>query len=129
MNENSDSAFAQVLAADDKRYAFMLAKDYEGLAGILDDAILYTHSTGVTDTKDSYLNLMRSGVVTYKSVNRQKEMFTRSGDTVMFVGEALVEAVVKGDVKQLNNRFTTTWVRRDGNWTMLSWASTPIGAH
>lgn len=129
MNDKNDPAFAQVLAADDKRYAFMLAYDLEGLAGVFDDAILYTHSTGVTDDKESYLKLMGSGAVAYLNVKRQKEIFSRSGDTVMFVGEALVEARIHGAIKQLHNRFTTTWVGGDGNWKMLSWASTPIGAH
>ena len=57
----------QILDLEDQRFAAMVARDFAALEKMTHDELLYTHSSGVTDTKASWLESMKSGKVKYKS--------------------------------------------------------------
>ena len=57
----------EILALEDKRYAAMCGGDFAALEAMLDDELLYTHSSGLTDTKATWLASLRSGKTKYKS--------------------------------------------------------------
>ena len=58
-----------ILALEDKRFGAMIARDFKALEAMLHGDLLYTHSSGVTDTKATWLQSMQSGKTKYKSVN------------------------------------------------------------
>lgn len=58
---HSDTAFAELVDADNKRYEAMIAADTDALAGILADELLYTHSSGNTEAKEQNLETIRRG--------------------------------------------------------------------
>jgi Domain of unknown function (DUF4440) len=45
----------EILALEDKRYAAMCGGDFAALEAMLHDELLYTHSSGLTDTKATWL--------------------------------------------------------------------------
>src|SRR5262245_21976934 len=45
------SSDREILALEDKRYAAMCGGDFAALEAMLHDELLYTHSSGLTDTK------------------------------------------------------------------------------
>ena len=59
----------EILALEDKRFGAMIARDFKALEAMLHGDLLYTHSSGVTDTKATWLQSMQSGKTKYKSVN------------------------------------------------------------
>lgn len=122
---DSDKPFSQVLEADDARYRAMIENNLERLDALLDSELLYTHSSAVTDTKAQYIDSLRSGRITYRIAKRSNEIFRESGGVVLMAGHVLIEATVDGKDRLLDNRFMTTWVQKDQNWKLLSWASTP----
>ncbi len=67
MTGPNEKAAAEVRAADDARYAAMIAQDFVALDRLLADDLLYTHSTAVTDTKVQYLAALRGGKYRDKS--------------------------------------------------------------
>src|SRR5207244_2467773 len=58
----------EILALEDRRCAAMTAGDLASLEKLLHDELLYTHSSGVMDTKASWLLSMKYGKTRYKSV-------------------------------------------------------------
>ena len=44
------SSDKEILALEDKRYAAMCSGDFAALEAMLHDELLYTHSSGLTDT-------------------------------------------------------------------------------
>ena len=52
---------AQLKSLEDRRYAAMLAGDADGIADLLHDELIYMHSIGGADSKDSYLRTLRDG--------------------------------------------------------------------
>jgi hypothetical protein len=61
------SSDKEILALEDKRYAAMCGGDFAVLEAMLHDELLYTHSSGLTDTKVTWLASLRSGKTKYKS--------------------------------------------------------------
>ena len=55
------SSEKEILSLEDKRYAAMTKGDFGALEALLHDQLLYTHSSGVTDTKASWLDSLKSG--------------------------------------------------------------------
>jgi putative tryptophan/tyrosine transport system substrate-binding protein len=49
------SSDKEILALEDKRYAAMCGGDFAALEAMLHDELLYTHSSGLTDTKATWL--------------------------------------------------------------------------
>src|SRR5438045_3449036 len=76
----------EILALEDKRYAAMCDGDFAALEAMLHDELLYTHSSGLTDTKATWLASLRSGKTKYKSAacNDRKERL--AGDAELVTG-------------------------------------------
>jgi hypothetical protein len=126
MSGPNDKAAAEVLAADDARYAAMIAQDYEALGRLLADDLLYTHSTAVTDTKAEYLAALRGGKYRYRAARREGTS-VRVHDTIAIVnGRSFLEVDVDGVPKSLANVFVNVWVRTPAGWQMTAWQSTPL---
>ena len=53
------SSDKEILALEDKRYAAMCSGDFAALEAMLHDELLYTHSSGLTDTKATWLASLR----------------------------------------------------------------------
>jgi|SRR6201987_4713585 hypothetical protein len=54
------SSDKEILALEDKRYAAMCDGDFAALEAMLHEELLYTHSSGLTDTKATWLASLRS---------------------------------------------------------------------
>ncbi|MCP5264320.1 MAG: DUF4440 domain-containing protein [Rhodoferax sp.] len=121
-----EAARRRILAADDARYAAMLAGDLDTLADLLADELMYCHSTADVETRPQYLASLASGRVKYRSARRMGEAIHLLPGLALMTGLSVVQAEVGGIERELRNRFTTTWIQRGGRWQLLSWASTPL---
>lgn len=121
----SDAELAELLKADNRRYEAMIAGNTGALAGLLANELLYTRSSGNTDTKEQYLETIRSGYVVYRSASVEDLTFRQHGNVSMLMGRARIEAVIAGAERLLENRFFASWVRDDNAWKLLAWVSIP----
>ncbi|MGA3248932.1 MAG: nuclear transport factor 2 family protein [Paraburkholderia sp.] len=106
-----NAALAELMAIDNKRYEAMVARDVTALEGLLADELLYTHSTGNTDTKEQYIETIRSGYVQYRSSQVDDLVFRQRGDVGMLMGRARIEATIGGADRLLENRFFACWAK------------------
>jgi len=118
----------ELLVADDARYAAMIAGDLAALQQMLAEELLYCHSSGQVDTRASYLSTLASGAVKYLEAQRFDEIVHPIGAVAIMCGMHRLRVLVGGQERVLHNRFTTTWLQREGRWLLLSWASTPVPA-
>lgn len=122
----SHDAAAEVLAADDARYAAMIALDAAALERLLADDLLYTHSSAMTDTKAGYLAALRSGKYRYKRARREDTTVRIHGNTAIVNGRVFIDVDVDGVPKSLANALVNVWVKSAAGWRMAAWQSTPI---
>jgi Domain of unknown function (DUF4440) len=77
------SSDKEILVLEDKRYAAMCGGDFAALEAMFHDELLYTHSSGLTDTKATWLASLRSGKTKYKSATCSDRKVRLAGDTAL----------------------------------------------
>jgi ketosteroid isomerase-like protein len=117
---------AEIERLEDARYAAMIAGDAAILSAMLADGLVYTHSSGATDDKASYIAGVASGKFTYHAVERPSETIRVYGDAALVSGEVRIDVTVGGVRKQLRSRHLNVWIREKSGWKMAAWESTPI---
>ena len=90
------SSDKEILDLEDKRYAAMRGGDFAALEAMLHDELLYTHSSGLTDTKATWLASLRSGKTKYKSAACSDCKVRVVGNTALVTGRAAIEAEING---------------------------------
>jgi uncharacterized protein DUF4440 len=119
---NTDLA-KKILALETKRIAAMVSKDVATLDTLLADDLSYTHSGGTTDTKDSFLTLIRERG-RYLGVDYSNtQVIPSGGNTVVVRGRAQIRLVGTASYPVL---FLDVWTLRDGIWKMVAWQATRI---
>ena len=122
----TDDAVAEVLAAEDRRYAALLGPDLPTLEGLFHDRLSYAHSSGVRDTKAEYLAKIESGYYDYSRLDHPVERVDLLGDTAVVVGRMNADLLVDSAPKTLDVLALAVWTRDAGEWQLLAYASTPI---
>ncbi len=115
-----------LLDADERRRAAMIRSDVAVLDTLLDDALIWTHSSGKTDTKASFLAGIGSGVVRYLALETQDVAVIRHGDVFVCHGLLIGRASRDGVEKSLSNRFLAVWVQGEESFRMVAWQSTGL---
>ena len=105
---------------EDERYAAMLAKDVEALDRLLHDDLVYMHSSGVADTKASYIAGIRDRVWDYGRIERSEQV-TRVRDAFALVFCRLsIGITIRGVAKPMDNRALAVWAPEAGTWRLIA---------
>jgi ketosteroid isomerase-like protein len=118
-----DQARQDVLAADERRVAALVAKDYDAFAATLSDKLVYHHASGKVDTKESYLPQFREGRVTFLESRRENVVIDIVGETAICSGVARNELDVDGARISAATKFFSVWARNEDRWQMVAWSS------
>ena len=119
------SSDKEILELEDKRFAAMVARDFGALEKMVHDELLYTHSSGVTDTKASWLESMKSGKTRYKSASCSDRQVRFFGEVALVRGKAAIEAEINGQPRSLKLFFLNAWTRTPQGWKFAAWQSCP----
>jgi uncharacterized protein DUF4440 len=115
----------ELLGLEDKRFAAMIARDFAALDQMVHNELAYTHSSGVTDTKGSWIESMKSGKVKYKSVSCSERQVRFFGEVALMRGRAAIEVDIGGQPKSLRLLFLNAWTRTPQGWKFVAWQSCP----
>jgi ketosteroid isomerase-like protein len=125
---SAQTATAALEALELKRFKAMQDNDLQTLAPLLADDLVYTHSSGVADTKAAYLEALRSGKTRYHSAASQTMSVRVYGETALINGRVKVTVESNGQKNDLHLSYLDVWVRRGGNWQMVAWQSARLAA-
>jgi ketosteroid isomerase-like protein len=119
-----------IRALEAKRFSAMASGDLQSLSKLLDEDLIYIHSTALRDDKAAYLKLIETGRLAYRSFRPiETEILVVSADLVIVSGHIAIDITWNGAPKALDNKYILTWVRRpDKGWQFLTWQSTSVPA-
>ncbi len=113
--------------AELNRFKVMVAKDIPGLQAVLHNDLVYFHSSGVQDNKESYIASIASGKSSYLSIIPEELQHRVYGKTGINTGIlAIQQKAADGTPTILRLRFTDVFVYADKRWQMVSWQSTKL---
>lgn len=118
---------ASLKQAELSRFKVMVAKDRAGLEAVMHRDLVYFHSSGVADNKDSYIASIFSGKSNYQSIDALELVTRVYGETGINTGIVNIITInAEGKEAPLKLRFTDVFVFEDGRWQMVSWQSTKL---
>jgi ketosteroid isomerase-like protein len=110
-----------VRAAERSWAAATLAADESTLRLLLADDLTYTHSTGATDTKNVFIENLKTGARKYHKLHHESMDVRVYGDTAILSGTAQVETSQKGGpATVLHLRIIHVWVFENGRWQLAA---------
>jgi hypothetical protein len=113
----------KILDLETKRIAAMVAKDIPALDALLGDDLSYTHSGGSTDTKASFLALIKERG-RYLGIDYLKTQVSAWGDSTAMV-RGLAQIRLEG-TPGYQVLFLDVWGIRNGTWKMVAWQATRV---
>ena len=115
-----------IIDLDKKRMTAMAQKDVAALKNMLCKGLVYTHSSGRQDTKQSLIEGMESGSTVYTSMVPSDVKAQDLGNAVVLTGVAAISVESKGKPNSFRVRFTDVYENQHGTWRMVTWQSTKI---
>jgi hypothetical protein len=119
-----DSIEQTILSLEATRIAAMVRRDIAALAPLLADDLSYSHSSGRTDTKASFLELVRSGH--YLAVDFPEREVVPCEDAAIVRGRAQMRVSHEGEDLSYPILFLDVYARRNGAWQLIAWQATRI---
>lgn len=98
-----------VLELEEQRYRAMRGGDLAALDRLLDDDLTYTHSSGVVDTKATYMAGVRDKVWEYKSITRENERVIIRGTCALVFCRLRIDLNVRGAPKKVDSNALAVW--------------------
>ena len=117
---SDQTVIAEIEALDAQRRAALVDKNFSALANLLDDAMLYVHSSAVAEDKALYLKKLTDGLYDYSALKSLRRAHRVLGDVVLVDGDLEISVRVSGVDKVVNSRYLQVWARRAGGWKMIS---------
>ena len=112
----------EIISLEKRRIEAMTNQDAEDLDEILADDLIYTHSSGRTETKAEFITNATSGAIRYRALSQEDVTVRRFGDTAIVTGH--VES--SNGEKKFPVRFIDVYVKQGGAWRMIAWQSTKL---
>lgn len=116
----NDEISATIEKLENERYESMLAKDVAKLDSLLDERLRYIHSSGVVDTKQSYLSGLSDGMWDYRKITREDQTIVPLGDSALVFNHLMIDLVVKGVQKTVDSNALAVWARSEAGWRLVA---------
>jgi len=107
-----------------KRFTAMTQKDTVFLKKVLSDGLVYTHSNGLVESKNDFLNSIKTGKIVYKSMESE-EMKVRILDKTAIIINGIVKVTGLLNEKEftLRLRYTDVYHKNKKDWQLETWQS------
>lgn len=109
-----------------ERFDAALRSDVATLDRLLADDLDYCTFQGACESKQHYLDSVKSGALRYRSIEPTVNGVKLFADTAVVLGTVRVSATRDGIDRNLNVFWSAVLAWRDGRWQMTTWTSTLI---
>ncbi len=116
---------ADVEALERKRFAAQVSKDYDFLEKIFADDLIYTHSNGKQDTKQTYIQSIKDGKSVYNKIDVEEVNVRDYGKTAVVNGKVKIEmAPIDGKPNIVPLRYVVVYMKNGKKgWQLNTWQS------
>ena len=112
---------------EDARYDALISGDHTAFAAMCHPRLLYTHSSGGTDTLATLLPKLEARFYVYHSIDHPIDRIVIEGDVALVLGEMNADITAGGVDKQLRNKCLAVWLRTGSTWQFLAYQPSRLG--
>jgi ketosteroid isomerase-like protein len=115
----------QVLAFESQRQQALLTRDWAAMEQLLAPDLRYTHATGMTHDRATYLKYLLSGPV-FEKVHVTDASVLASGDVAVLKGGLQMQFCRAGESQSQSAQsvLTQVWCRHASGWQLVLFQST-----
>lgn len=124
MDSNCLVSAVDIIEAEKKRYSAQIACDIEALETLMHPELIYIHSNGHIDSKETYINSINSGRVRYRAMRFDQEMIRIYGSIGILNGIANYDVSVGGIDNSVAIVFHSVWSLDSDGLRFISWQAT-----
>jgi ketosteroid isomerase-like protein len=100
--------------------------DLAALDRLLANELVYTHSSGVVETKAEYIGVLRTGAQKYDAVDYEDTKVMTYGNVGVVAAAVRMRGASKGQPFDNRLRMLHVWVERDGRWQLVAHQTTRL---
>lgn len=117
---------AQVLQADDARFAAMRNEDWAAFDAVLADELTYCHSTARLETKAEHMGNLKARKPRYIDAAPRDRKVRVHGDIGLVNGICAIHVNNDGKDNKFTVRYLAVYKKSGDAWQMLAWQSTKM---
>ncbi|HZZ06764.1 nuclear transport factor 2 family protein [Paraburkholderia sp.] len=116
---------------EEARCAAMLAGDIAALGELLDEGLVYIHSTGARDNRESYLDKLVSGAMRYEAVRFHVSEIQTRERLALVCGSIEASVRTANGTIEVASQYEAVWMEMNGTWrlTVIQGFRSEAGAH
>ncbi len=116
----TDDVIKTIKEIETARIEATINADAAALEKIMDDELVWIHATGRIDSKESWLQKVKSGTVKYIKMESSDTRYRVYGDAVVVTGRGVTAFINKDGEKSSNICYTTIYVKHNNSWKNVS---------
>lgn len=116
----------EALDADRKRLDACLAGDAATLEQLMAPGGLYIHTAGNIDTRDVFIEKVRSGALVYRRIDNRVETVTSALGALIIAGVLDMDVERAGVPANVHIRYSCVWIATPSGPQMVNWQATPL---
>ncbi len=115
-----------VLKVENDWAASVVAGHFDHVASLLDDSLIYAHSTGSIESKDVYLGKLRSGAQKYTAITHEKTTVRLHGDAAVVHSIGRMTGTNAAGPFDNHLMIMHTWIKSGGKWLLAAHQTTEL---
>lgn len=106
-----------------RRFKAIVDVDLAALDALLAPDMTYSHSSGLTQTKEELIAALRRAELKYLEIKPEGLKVRTYGNTAVVTGRGEFKTRTKGQESAVELHFLDVYVKRQGRWQMVAWQS------
>ena len=118
---------SEVEVLERQRFEAQVKGDYAFLEKIFADDLLYVHSSGKTDSKETYIKSIKEGKSVYSKIDVEEITVRPYNNQKAAIVNGVInitQSPVGGKTNMLHLRYTVVYIKNKGKgWQLVTWQS------
>ena len=114
-----DKIAHHIIALHQKKFDFMISKQFDSLSLIFDADLKYIHSNGWVESKEDLLANLKSDKLVYKQVLVSETKVTLTNHVAIVSGKGLFSVILENVKIEIPLMYSEIYVKKKGKWLLL----------
>ena len=124
--QTAASAEKEVRDLEVLRFHAMEKADVATLDRIISDDLIYTHSSGLRQSKFDVIGILGSSEMKYESITPYDVRVRVYDGTAIVAGRASISIIAHGEKESFEICYLDVYVKQEGRWQMVAWQSSRV---
>jgi len=114
-----DKIALHIIALHQKKFDFMISKQFDSLSLLLAADLKYIHSNGWVESKEELLANLRSEKLVYKQVTVSETKVSLTHHVAIVSGKGLFSVILENVKIEIPLMYSEIYVKQKGKWLLL----------